>query len=51
MPLNGGEIFAGFTIVRLLGSGGMGGSWSIFGCRALVSIQLPSTQMILPRAP
>ncbi len=24
MPLNGGAIFAGFTIVRLLGSGGMG---------------------------
>ena len=24
MPLNDGEIFAGFTIVRLLGSGGMG---------------------------
>jgi serine/threonine-protein kinase len=24
MPLSDGEIFAGFTIVRLLGSGGMG---------------------------
>ena len=25
MPLSNGETFAGFTIVRLLGSGGMGG--------------------------
>ena len=24
MPLNDGEIFAGFRIIRLLGSGGMG---------------------------
>ena len=24
MPLNNGEIFAGFRIIRLLGSGGMG---------------------------
>ena len=24
MPLNDGEIFAGFSIIRLLGSGGMG---------------------------
>src|ERR1700743_1463439 len=24
MPLNEGEVFAGYTIVRLLGSGGMG---------------------------
>ena len=24
MPLNSGEIFAGFGIIRLLGSGGMG---------------------------
>jgi serine/threonine protein kinase, bacterial len=24
MPLNAGEVFAGYTIVRLLGCGGMG---------------------------
>ena len=24
MPLTGGEVFAGFTIIRVLGEGGMG---------------------------
>ena len=35
MPLSNGETFAGFRIVRLLGSGGMGEVYlvSIPGCR------------------
>ena len=34
MPLNDGEIFAGFTIVRLLGSGEwVRYTWRILGCR------------------
>ena len=38
MPLNSGEIFAGFRIIRLLGSGGMGEVYlaSIQGCRAVM---------------
>jgi serine/threonine protein kinase len=30
MPLSAGETFAGFRIVRLLGSGGMGEVWRAF---------------------
>ena len=37
MLLNDGAIFAGFRIVRLLGSGGMGEVYlpSILGCRVV----------------
>jgi hypothetical protein len=38
MPLNDGEIFAGFRIIRLLGSGAwvMSTSLSTQGCRAVM---------------